>query len=84
MSAPVPLGYAENSGCTEREKDPAENKLAQCGDLTSRVGPIQTVRDSFPDPLEKAALAYHWNPIAARPGQLVRWSAVIRITLAGR
>jgi hypothetical protein len=27
MSAPVPLSYTENSGCTEREKDPAENNV---------------------------------------------------------
>jgi hypothetical protein len=27
MSSPVSLGYAENSGCTEREKDQAENNV---------------------------------------------------------
>ena len=29
MSAPVPLGYAEKGNCTEREKDPAQNKITQ-------------------------------------------------------
>src|SRR5215831_13819478 len=39
---------------------------------------MQAVGHRLPDPLEKAALAYHRNPIAARSGQLVRWSPVIQ------
>jgi hypothetical protein len=27
MSAPVPLDYAESGDCTEREKDPTQNKV---------------------------------------------------------
>src|SRR5215831_4414978 len=56
----------------------AAGELAQRSNLIGRVGPMQTVGDRLPDPLEKAALAYHWNPIGARSAQLVRWSPVIQ------
>jgi hypothetical protein len=29
VSAPVPLGYAESGGCTERNKDPTQNKITR-------------------------------------------------------
>jgi hypothetical protein len=29
MSAPVPLGYAESGDCTERKKDPTQNKMTR-------------------------------------------------------
>jgi hypothetical protein len=29
MSAPVPLGYAESGDCSEREKDPTQNKMTR-------------------------------------------------------
>jgi Rap1a immunity proteins len=56
----------------------AAGELAQRGNLVGRIGPMQTVRDRFPDPFEKAALAYHWNAVAACSAQLVGWSTIIQ------
>jgi hypothetical protein len=57
--------------------DGAIGELAQARDLIGRIGPVQTIRDRLPDPLQKAPLAYHRNAVAARFAQLVRWPAII-------
>src|SRR5262249_25747587 len=58
--------------------DSAAGELAQRSNLIGRVRPMQTIGDRLPNPLEKPALAYHWNPIGARSAQLVRWSPIIQ------
>src|SRR5262249_2439412 len=84
LAGPCQIGKPEQAAARVEQAEldklinGAVGELAQRSNLTGRVGPMQTVGDCFPDPLEKAALAYHWNPIAARSGQLVRWSAVIQ------
>ena len=71
-------------GAMQLESDPdklfggAVGELTQRGDLTDRVGPIQTVGDGFPDPFQKAALAYHWNAVAACSAQFVGRSPIVQ------
>src|SRR4029077_18428902 len=35
-------------------------QLAEGGKLFRRIGPLYLIRNSFPNPLKKTALAYHW------------------------
>ena len=67
-------------------KQPEPNKLingaagefAQRGNLLSRIGPVQTIGNRFPDPFEKTAFADHRNAVTACPAQLVRWPTIIQ------
>jgi hypothetical protein len=58
--------------------DGAAGELAQRSNLIGRVRSMQTVGYRLPDQLEKAALAYYCNAIAARSAQFVRRPTVIQ------